>query len=62
MLSLVRYFAGLGFSTALILLNTSVVSLLFGQATNTEHISSLPIDALYGAALLVAISALTFIL
>lgn len=62
MLGLVRYFARLGLFTALMMLNASVVLLLFGHAKGAENLIPLSKSALYGAAALIAVSTLVFIL
>jgi hypothetical protein len=62
MLGLVKYFAKLGLLIALIMLNSGIVLLLFGHARNMNHLIPLSESALYGAAVLIAVSAVVYLL
>jgi len=62
MLNFVGYFAKIGLSVALLMLNAGVISLLLSHATEAKTLAPLAINIFCGAIILTAFSALAFIL
>ena len=62
MLTIVGYIARLGLSIALLILNTSAISLLLSHITGAKNLAPLATNIFCGAVILAAFSALAFVL
>jgi hypothetical protein len=62
MLVFVKYVARFGLFIALIVLNTGVALLLLGHAKSTENLISISKSAIYGATVLIVVSAIAYFL